>query len=211
MKDLVEYGIANPGTINYAHTGLGGLPHLAAELFMLRTGAKITGVSYRGGGQSVAAVLGHVVDLTFENTSILVPLIRDGKLRALAAQNDTRTPLLPELPIMAEAGVPDCEAKTFFGLVAPFGTPAAIIDRVNAAMNEGLQTPDIQAAGRKCRQSSQAKLAHGVCQFHRRAISKMGGSEQSGAPAHRLNIFLATSRSLWRRQTTLQPRAKCRC
>jgi tripartite-type tricarboxylate transporter receptor subunit TctC len=144
IKDLVEQGKANPGAINYAHTGSGGFPNLAAELFMLRTGIRMTGVSFRGGGLSVAAILGHVVDLTFENTAILVPLIHDGKLRALAAQNDTRTPLLPDLPTMAEAGVPDCEAKTYFGLVAPAGTPAAIVNRINAAMNEGMQTADMQ-------------------------------------------------------------------
>jgi tripartite-type tricarboxylate transporter receptor subunit TctC len=143
IKELVDYAKANPGKLNYAHTGAGGLPHLAGELFMLRSGAKMTGVSYRSGGESNSAVLSNAVDLTLENIAILGALIRDGKLRALAVANKTRSPLLPDVPTMAEAGVPDAEANTFFGLVAPAGTPASVIDKLNAAMNEGVQAPDI--------------------------------------------------------------------
>ena len=124
VKEFVDYAKANPGKINYAHIGPGGLPHLAGELFMLRSGTKLTGVSYRSGGKSVTAVLSQAVHATFENIAILAPQIREGKLRALAAQNRARTPLLPDVPTMAEAGVPDAEANTFFGLVAPAGTPA---------------------------------------------------------------------------------------
>ena len=87
LKDFVDYAKANPGKINYAHTGGGGLPHLAGEVFMLRTGTKLTGVSYRSGGESNAAVLSQAVHATFENIAILGALIRDGKLRALAVQS----------------------------------------------------------------------------------------------------------------------------
>ncbi len=181
VSDLVAYSKANPGKINYAHTGPGGFPDLAAQLFMLRAGTKMTGVSFRGGGQSVTAILGHVVDLTFENTAILVPLIRDGKLRALAAQNDARTPLLPELPTMAEAGVPDCEAKTYFGLVAPAGTPAAIVDKINAAMNEGMQAPDMQRlvtdVGSEAKPNSPAEFAEFIAAQYRKWL-------QVGRAAH---------------------------
>jgi tripartite-type tricarboxylate transporter receptor subunit TctC len=111
---------------------------------MLRSGAKLTGISYRSGGESATAVLSKAVDVTLENVAILAPLIRDGKVRALAVANKTRTPLLPDVPTLAEVGVPDAEANTFFGLVAPAGTPASIIRRINRAMNEGLQTPEAQ-------------------------------------------------------------------
>src|SRR5262249_31203792 len=114
INGLVEDSKSNPGKLNYAHTGPGGLPHLASELFMLRSGAKLTGISYRGGGESVTAVLSRAVDVTLENVAILAPLIRDGKVRALAVANKTRTPLLPDVPTLAEAGVPDAEANTFF-------------------------------------------------------------------------------------------------
>src|SRR4029453_6195202 len=124
IKELVDDSKANPGKLNYAHTGPGGLPHLAGELFMLRSGAKLTGISYRSGGESVTAVLSKAVDVTLENVAILAPLIRDGKLRALAVANKTRTPLLPDIPTLAEAGVPDAEANTFFGIVGAAG-PAA--------------------------------------------------------------------------------------
>ena len=144
VKALVDDTKANPGNTNYAHTGPGGLPHLAGELFMLRSGARMTGVPYRSGGELVTAVLSQAVDLTFENVAILVPQIREGKLRALAAQNSARTKLLPDLPTMAEAGVPNAEANTFFGLVAPAGTPAHIIKMLNEALNDGMQSPEIQ-------------------------------------------------------------------
>lgn len=144
VKELVAYAKANPGKLNYANTGPGGLPDLAARLFMMRTDTAMTGVSFRGGNQSATAILGHVVDMTFETGASLAPLINAGKLRALAAQTDQRSPLLPEVPTMAEAGVPDCVAQSFFGLVAPAGTPPAIVARINAAMNEGLRTPEIQ-------------------------------------------------------------------
>jgi tripartite-type tricarboxylate transporter receptor subunit TctC len=144
VKDFVADSKARPGAINYGHTGPGGLPHLAGELFMLGSGAKLTGVSYRSGGESVTAVLSHAIQATFENIAILRTLITQGKVQALAVQNKTRTPLLPDVPTMAEAGVPDCEANTFFGLAAPAGTSAAIIDKLGAAMNEGLATAEMQ-------------------------------------------------------------------
>ena len=143
VRELVDDTKSNPGKVNYAHTGAGGLPHLAGELFMLRSGAKMTGVSYRSGGESVTAVLSQAVHLTFENIAILGPQIREGKVRALAAQNSTRTRLLPDVPTMAEVGIGNAEANTFFGLVAPAGTPASIIKSLNDAMNEGMKSPEI--------------------------------------------------------------------
>ncbi len=144
LKEFVDDAKANPGKINYGHTGAGGLPHLAGEIFMLRSGAKLTGVSYRSGGESVTAVLSKAIQATFENIAIVRTLISEGKVRALGAQNKTRTALLPNLPTMAEAGVPDCEANTFFGLAAPAGTPPGIIKKISDAMNEGLATPEMQ-------------------------------------------------------------------
>jgi tripartite-type tricarboxylate transporter receptor subunit TctC len=144
LGQFVDDARANPGKINYAHTGAGGLPHLVGELFMLRSGAKMTGVPYRSGGESVTAVLAKAVDTTIESISITRSLILDGKLRALGGQNKTRTPLLPDMPTMAEAGVPNAEANTFYGLVAPAGTPAGIIKKISDAMNQGLATEEMQ-------------------------------------------------------------------
>jgi tripartite-type tricarboxylate transporter receptor subunit TctC len=144
LKELVDDAKTNPGKFNYAHTGAGGLPHLAGEIFMLRSGTKLTGVSYRSGGESVTAVLSQVVHLTFENIAILAPQIREGKLRGLAVQTSKRTKLLPDLPTMAEAGIANAEANTFFGLVGPAGTPAHIVKILNETLNEGMQLPQVQ-------------------------------------------------------------------
>jgi tripartite-type tricarboxylate transporter receptor subunit TctC len=144
VTELVDYAKANPGKLNYAHVGPGGLPHLAGELFMLRSGTAMTGISYRSGTESVTAVLSQAVHLTFENIAILGPQVREGTLRGLAAQNGARTRLLPDLPTMAEVGFANAEVNTFFGLVAPAGTPADIIKRLNEALNAGMQSPENQ-------------------------------------------------------------------
>lgn len=174
LKDFIGFAKANPGKINYAHTGAGGLPNLAGELFMLRSGTKLTGVSYRSGGESSTAVLGKAVDATFENIAILRALIQSGKLRGLAAQNRTRTPLLPNLPTMAEEGVPNCEANTFFGLVAPAKTPPVIVKTISHVMNEGLAKPDIQKTiavlGSEAKPNSPAEFAAYIAEQHRKWV-----------------------------------------
>jgi tripartite-type tricarboxylate transporter receptor subunit TctC len=143
---LIAYAKANPGKLNYAHTGPGGLPHLTGELFKSAAGVDIVGVPYKSGGDSVTAVLGEQVQMTFEGITILLPLIREGRLRALAVTSRVRTPIAPDLPTMIEGGVPDYEVTTFNGIVAPAGTPDAIIRLLNATINEGLRTPDMQAS-----------------------------------------------------------------
>jgi tripartite-type tricarboxylate transporter receptor subunit TctC len=146
VKELIDYAKANPGKLNYAHTGAGGLPHLTGELFKSNAGVDIVGVSYKSGGESVTATLGQQVHMTFEGITIVLPLIRDGKLRALAVTSATRTPLAPELPTMIESGVADYVVTTFNGVVAPAGTPGNILERLNATINQGLKTDEMQAA-----------------------------------------------------------------
>lgn len=141
VKEFVAYAKANPGKINYANSGRGSLPNLAGESFMLHTGTKLTSVPYRSGGESVGAVLGQAVEATFEVNGIISRLASSGKLRALAVMNKTRMATLPDVPTIAEAGYPGAEANTFFGIVAPAGTPATIVTRINALLNEGLRDP----------------------------------------------------------------------
>ena len=172
LKEFVDHAKAHPSKLNYAHTGNGGLPHLAGELFMLRSGAKMTGVSYRSGGESNTAVLGQTVDATFENIAILRTLITEGRLRALAVQNAARTPLLPELPTMAEVGLADCEANTFYGLAAPAGTPASIVAKLNAAINEAMATPEMQrtitSLGSESKPNTPAEFAAFIAAQHKK-------------------------------------------
>ncbi len=174
VKEFVDETKANPGKINYGHTGAGGLPHLAGEIFMLRSGAKMTGVSYRSGGEAVTGVLSQAIHATLENIAILRTLINEGKVRALGAQNKTRTPLLPDLPTMAEAGVPDAEANTFFGIAAPAGTPASIVQKLNAAINEGLATPEMQKTianlGSEAKPNSPAEFAAYIAAQHKKWV-----------------------------------------
>lgn len=172
MGDVVAFARANPGKLNVAHTGLGGLPHLTIELLKARAGIDVVGVPYKSGGESVTAVLGGQVDMTIEGITILLPLIRDGKLRALAVTSRTRTPLAPDLPTMIEAGVPDYEVTTFNGVVAPAGTPGGIVQKLNAAINEGMQAADIQsrlhALGAVSKPNSPAEFAAFMAAEHRK-------------------------------------------
>jgi tripartite-type tricarboxylate transporter receptor subunit TctC len=148
VGELIAYAKANPGKLNYAQTGAGGLPHLTGELFKSAAGVDIIGVPYKSGGDSITGVLGAQVDMTFESITVLLPLIRDGRLRALAVTSRTRTPLAADLPTMMEAGVPGYEVTTFNGIMAPAGTPQPIISLLNTIINEGLRTPEMQASMR---------------------------------------------------------------
>jgi tripartite-type tricarboxylate transporter receptor subunit TctC len=181
LKEFIDYAKANPGNLNYAHTGLGGLPHLTAELFKSRTGVDVVGVSYRSGGESVTAVLSDAVHFTFESITILLPLIREGRLRALAVTSRGRTALAPDLPTMIEAGVPDYEVTTFNGVVAPAGTPGSIVGTLNAAINEGLQTAEtqgfLQKLGALSRPASPAEFGAFIAAENRKwsAVAKAAG------------------------------------
>ena len=173
VKDLVEDARANPGKLNYAHTGRGGLPHLTGELFLARAGVNIVGVPYRSGGESVNAVLSEAVHMTFEGITILLPLIREGKLRALAVTSRARTPLAPDLPTMIEAGVPDYEVTTFNGFMAPAGTPAGIVARLNTTINAAIAAPDMQET-----------------------VTRMGAVSNPGTPDE-FGAFIATELKKW--------------
>jgi tripartite-type tricarboxylate transporter receptor subunit TctC len=174
VGELVAYAKANPGKLNYAHTGPGGLPHLTGELFKSLAGVDIVGVPYKSGGESVTAVLGQQVQMTFESITILLPLIREGKVRALAITSKERTPLAPDLPTMIEAGVPGYEVTTFNGIVAPAGTPKAIVDLLNTTINEGLRTPENQ-----------------------KAIATLGAVSNLGSPEE-FSAFIAAQNRKWR-------------
>jgi tripartite-type tricarboxylate transporter receptor subunit TctC len=143
-EELIALAKRRPGELNYAHTGVGGLPHMTGELFKSAAGVDIVGVPYKSGGESVTSVLGGQVQMTFESITILLPLISEGKLRALAVTSRKRTPLAPDIPTMIEAGVPDYEVTTFNGVAAPAGTPPAIVVRLNIAINEGLAAPEMR-------------------------------------------------------------------
>src|SRR5882757_8694746 len=146
VAELVALAKANPGKLNFGSAGLGNATHLAAELFKLRTGTDIVHIPYKGAADAVTGVLGGQVQMFFGDIGGVLPLMREGTLRALAVSSETRKELVPELPTMIESGVPDYVVLTYVGVVAPAGTPAAIVDRLNAAINESLATPEVAAA-----------------------------------------------------------------
>jgi tripartite-type tricarboxylate transporter receptor subunit TctC len=146
VRELVAYAKANPGKVNFSSGGIGVLPHLIGEMFKARAGIDIVHVPYRGGGPSIADVLGGQVDMTFEGTSVLLPLIQAGKLRALAVTSAKRIPQLPDVPTMIEVGYPGFSSTSWTGLLAPDKTPPAIIAKLNAWVNAALASPEFVAA-----------------------------------------------------------------
>jgi tripartite-type tricarboxylate transporter receptor subunit TctC len=146
VGELVALARANPGKLNYGSAGHGNATHLAAELFKLRTGVDIVHIPYKGAADAVTGVLGGQVQMFFGDIGGVLPLMREGTLRALAVSSDTRNPLVPDLPTMIESGVPDYVVLTYIGVVAPAGTPIGIVEKLNSAINESLTTPDVAAA-----------------------------------------------------------------
>ena len=146
VAELVALAKANPGTLNFGSAGIGNATHLAAELFKLRTGADIVHIPYKGAAEAVTGVLGGQVQMFFGDIGGVLPLMQEGRLRALAVSSETRNALVPDVPTMIESGVPDYVVLTYTGVVAPAGTPPAIIDKLNAAINESLAAPEVMAA-----------------------------------------------------------------
>jgi tripartite-type tricarboxylate transporter receptor subunit TctC len=146
VQELVALAKAQPGKLTFSSPGIGTPPHLIAELLKLKTGIDLLHVPYKGGGQSIHAVASGEVQMVFENPSITLPLVRAGTVRALASTGETRSAETTDIPTMIEAGIPDFVSLSFTGLVAPAGTPAEIVARLNAAANDSLKSPDVHTA-----------------------------------------------------------------
>jgi tripartite-type tricarboxylate transporter receptor subunit TctC len=172
VAEFVAYAKANPGKINYG-AGLGTPPHLLSTLFKTDSKIDVVYVPYTGSAQSVNDLLGGQTQFTIDGLVTLYPLIKAGKLRALAIARGERWPALPDVPTLVESGYPDFVIDAWTGLVAPAGTPRAIVDRLNAAVNDGLKS---QAA-----QDNLAKFS---------AIAKIGTPEDFKA-------FLADQTQKW--------------
>ncbi len=145
LAEFVAYAKANAGKLNYG-AGLGTPPHLLSTLFVTKAGLDITYVPYRGAAPSVTDLLGGQTHFTVDGMLILIPQIKEGKLKALAVARPERWPDLPNVPTFVESGYPDLVIDAWTGVVAPKGTPEPIIQKLNAAINEGLKTAEIKAA-----------------------------------------------------------------
>ena len=173
VPELIAYAKANPGRLNFGSMGYGNLTHLVAELFKLRTGTDFVHVPYKGSADAVAGVVTGQVHILFGAVAGLPPLVRDGKIRALGVSSAARNALAPELPTLIEGGLPDFIALTFTGVVAPAGTPAAIVRKLNAAINEAVKPPEVVAA-----------------------LGKLGAEVRTGS-AEQFAAFLARERDKW--------------
>jgi tripartite-type tricarboxylate transporter receptor subunit TctC len=173
VAELVAYARLNPGKLNFGSAGFGNLTHLSGELLRLKTGIDIVHVPYKGAPEAVGGLLSGQVHLMFGEVAGLLPLVRDGKVRALGVASETRNALAPELPTLIEGGLPDFVALTFTGVMAPAGTPPAIVARLNGAINETLAAPEVRAA-----------------------LERMGAEIRTGSPADFAG-FLAAERRKW--------------
>jgi len=144
VKALITLSKKRPGEINYGSSGIGATPHLSGELFKYMTGVNWVHIPYKGGGPGVIALVSGEVSLYFGNVPTVIRQARDGKLRALATTGPKRTPAAPDIPTVAESGVPGYEVTTFYGMAAPARTPRAIIDRLNSDTVRALNSPEVR-------------------------------------------------------------------
>ena len=143
VKELITYAKANPGKLDYASAGSGSTIHLAGELFKSMAGVSMVHVPYKGAGPAIVDVIGGQVKTMFASALNALSLIKAGKLRALAVTSARRSALAPELPTISESGLPGFEVVGWYGLVAPAKTPKAIVQKLNAALNRALESPDL--------------------------------------------------------------------
>jgi tripartite-type tricarboxylate transporter receptor subunit TctC len=145
MAELVAYAKANPGKVSWGSQGFGVAPHLLLELFKLESGANIVHVPYRGTAPMLAAIVAGEVQVVADPMTTSLPHIQSGRLRAIAIAGSERTPRLPDVPTTKEAGYPKLNSPFWLGVVAPAGTPPAIIDKLNNAFRESMAPPETRA------------------------------------------------------------------
>lgn len=145
IQELITFAKANPGKLNFGF-GLGTAPHMVGEMLKVRTGVNITSVPYRGGQVAVTDMLGGTIHMNVGTTATLLPLIREGKVKALAVTGTTRDPDLPNVPTMAESGLPELSLSFWVAVLAPARTPAWIVTKLNTTINNNLQTLELRTS-----------------------------------------------------------------
>jgi tripartite-type tricarboxylate transporter receptor subunit TctC len=173
MRELVDYAKANPGKITWGSQGFGTAPHLLAELFKLDNKVNILHVPYRGTAPMLSAILAGEVQVVADPMTTSLTHIESGKLRPIAIAGKERTPKLPSVPTVVEAGFPKLQSPFWLGVVAPAGTPAPIVDKLNAAFRDSLKQPDTRAL-----------------------LAKLGADIKIGTPAEFAKM-LTHERALW--------------
>jgi tripartite-type tricarboxylate transporter receptor subunit TctC len=144
LKEFLSYAKANPGKVNFGSSGVGGSSHLGMEYFKMVAGIDIVHVPYKGSSPASSAILAGEIQLGGFAANAMIPHIKSGKLRALAVTSPRRTPLFPELPTAAEAGLPGFEIVSWGGMFAPAATPTAIVTKLNQGINAALQSAEVK-------------------------------------------------------------------
>jgi tripartite-type tricarboxylate transporter receptor subunit TctC len=151
LKELVSLAKAQPNSVNYGSSGTGSGHHLAGELVKIRAGVKMTHVPYKGSAESIADLIAGQIQVIFEPLVSAIPQIQAGRVKALAVMGEKRSPAVPGVPTSEESGVPGAEVSAWYGMLAPAGTPEAVILKLNAALNAALADPatrsKLQAVG----------------------------------------------------------------
>jgi len=144
VKELIAYAKANPGKVTFGSPGSGASPHVSGELFKSMTGTDLLHVPYKGSAPAMTDLLGGQISIMFDNMPSAIQHVRSGKLRPIAVTTAKRSPELPDVPTIAEAGVPGYEAMSWFGMFAPAATPKPVLDKLNAALVKVLNQPDVK-------------------------------------------------------------------
>ena len=143
VQELIEYARKNPGKLNYGSTGSGSSNHLSMELFMKMTGVKLAHIPYKGSAPAVTAMLGGEIDALFDNVPNVLQQIKAGKMKAIGVSGLQRSVLLPDVPTIAESGVPGYEVNVWFGMQVPAATPRPVVDKLNRDIVTLLKEPDV--------------------------------------------------------------------
>jgi tripartite-type tricarboxylate transporter receptor subunit TctC len=144
LKEFIAYAKAKPGELNYASSGAGTPYHMAAELFKAMTGTNIIHVPHKASGEMRNSVIGGHVQMTFDAITTMAENVKAGQVRALGTSASKRSTVLPDVPTIAEAGVPGYDSTIWLGIMAPAGTPKAIVDKLNAEINKAINRPDVK-------------------------------------------------------------------
>jgi tripartite-type tricarboxylate transporter receptor subunit TctC len=144
IPELIKYAKANPGKLSFASAGNGNTSHLAGEMFKSATGVDMMHVPYKGSGPAVMGLLSGEVSLMFDSISTSLPQVQAGKLKALAVTGEKRSPLVPQVPTVAESGVPDFIVNGWYGILAPAKTPPEIVNTLSRAIADSIKQPKIQ-------------------------------------------------------------------
>jgi tripartite-type tricarboxylate transporter receptor subunit TctC len=174
VKELIAFAKTQPGKLRYSHPGVGTVQQLSVELFKKTVGVDITSVPYKGGGPAMIALVGNETQLSFATPPSAMPHVKSGKLKAIAVTSAKRSPALPDLPPVAEGGVPGFDVDGWVGLFAPAGTPARIVDRLYEEVAKVLRIPEVKEL-----------------------VLSTGGSETSGLSPDETRAKVRTETAMW--------------